>query len=131
MDFRLHYCDTDAVGIVYYAAYYPWFERVFTEWTFENGIPFEVWEEKFNALQVAVASGCNYRKPALVLDPFTVRMRSGNLGVSSYRMDFSVDHRETNETYADGHMTFACIRSKENPESVPVPSELAALLKES
>ncbi len=39
MDFRLAYSECDPAGIVYYAAYYPWFERIYNEWALENGFP--------------------------------------------------------------------------------------------
>ena len=35
--FMLAYGDCDPAGIVYYATYYRWCERVYTEWTMPAG----------------------------------------------------------------------------------------------
>ena len=63
MDFRLSYADCDPAGIVYYAAYYPWFERTYTEWTLQwrdtARRPPTIW----GARHIARASGCEYLVP--------------------------------------------------------------------
>ena len=39
IEFRLSYGDCDPAGIVYFAAYYPWFDRTYNEWAFLGGFP--------------------------------------------------------------------------------------------
>jgi acyl-CoA thioester hydrolase len=132
--FRLSYGDCDPAGIVYYAAYYPWFERVYTEWAYLGGHPTERMHELWGATHVSVSSGCTYRVPGRLNDPFTARMRLGRLGTTSFTMTFTVDHRETRETYADGFMTMVFVDRAElgddvRPRPVPIPEGMRLALR--
>ncbi len=129
MDFRLSYADCDPAGIVFYAAYYGWFERVLTEWTVEGDFTADTQREKWGASHVSVASGCSYRIPGRLFDPFAVRMRLGHLGRSSWSMHFSVDHRETGDVYAEGHMTFVFVDESFPPRPVPAPEGFKDVLR--
>lgn len=132
IDFRLSYGDCDPAGIVYYAAYYPWFERTYNEWAFLGGFPPSRMAELWGSTHVSVASSCRYRIPGRLHDPFTVRMRLGRLGRTSCMLHFTIDHREDGATYAEGEMTFvfvdqANLAADERPRPVPVPEGFRAV----
>ena len=91
IEFRLSYGDCDPAGIVYFAAYYPWFERTYNEWAFLGGFPPGKMVELWGATHVSVASSCRYRIPGRLHDPLTCRMRLGRLGNTSFAVHLSVD----------------------------------------
>jgi len=128
IEFRLSYGDCDPAGIVYFAAYYPWFERTYNEWAFLGGFPPGKMVELWGATHVSVASSCRYRIPGRLHDPLTCRMRLGRLGNTSFAVHLSVDHRETGETMAEGEMTFVFVEgdldADERPRPTPVPQGL-------
>ena len=129
IDLRLSYGDCDPAGIVYYAAYYPWFERVFNEWTFLNGFPPDRMRELWGSTHVSRSSGCEYLIPGRLFDPFTCRMRLGHVGSTSFSMRFDVDHRDHGQTYARGRMVFVFIDEQFPPRPVAVPDGLIAELR--
>src|SRR5437660_1285755 len=90
--------------------------------------------ELWGATHISVASGCNYRVPGRLNDPFMARMRLGRLGTTSFTMSFTVDHRETGVTYADGFMTLvfvdrAGLGDDVRPRPAPVPEGMRAALR--
>ena len=131
-EFRLSYGDCDPAGIVYFAAYYPWFERTYNEWAFLGGFPPGRMVELWGATHVSVASDCRYRVPGRLHDPLTCRMRLGEIGNTSLSLHFSIDHRETGETMADGRMHFVFVTGAldgdERPRPTPVPRQLREIL---
>lgn len=129
LDFRLSYGECDPAGIVYYAAYYPWFERVVNEWTFLNGFPPDRQRAMWGASYVSRASGCEYLIPGRVFDPFTCTMRLGAVGNTSFTMRYQVAHRENGKTYATGFMTFVFIDDEFPPHPVPMPERAKAELR--
>ncbi len=80
LDFRLSYGECDPAGIVYYAAYYPWFERVLNEWTYLNGFPPHKMREPGGAAHVSRASQCEYLIPGRLFDPFRCGMTFDAVG---------------------------------------------------
>jgi acyl-CoA thioester hydrolase len=130
--FRLAYGDCDLAGIVYFAAYYPWFERVYNEWAFLGGFPPARMVELWGATHVSVASGCRYRIPGRIHDPLVCRMRLGRIGTTSFTPHFTIEHAETGETFAEGDMTFVFIEGAAGgdvrPRPTPVPQGLRDVL---
>ena len=88
--FRLSYANCDPAGIVYYATYYPVFERVHTEWGWRSGIPSDELPALFGVSVVARASGCEYFNAGLLHDELRCDMRLGRVGSSSYTLSFDI-----------------------------------------
>ena len=133
LDFRLSYGECDPAGIVYYAAYYPWFERVYNEWAFLGGFAPSRMHELWGATHVTVASDCRYHLPGRLHEPFTVRMRLARLGRTSFTLHYAIDQRETAQTYAEGRMTFVFVDLPDldgdvRPRPTPVPQGLIDVL---
>lgn len=71
---RVIYGDTDAMGIVYYANYFRYFELGRNEYLRARGLTYREVEAAGLALPVAEAR-CRYRKPARYDDLITVETR--------------------------------------------------------
>jgi len=132
LEFRLSYADCDPAGIVYFAAYYPWFERTYNEWAFLGGFAPGKMVELWGATHVSVSSECDYLVPGRLHDPLVCRMRLARVGRTSFSMHFSVDNRETAETFAAGRMAFVFVtgdlRTNGRPQPTPVPRQLREIL---
>lgn len=128
LSLRLSYGECDPAGIVYYAAYYPWFERTYSEWNYGQGISPDRMKELWGATHISVASGCEYKIPGLLHDPLEVGMRLRHMGTTSMSMQFDVDHQETGETYAMGHMSFVFVDDQYPPRPTPVPDGMKQVL---
>lgn len=129
LDFRLSYGDCDPAGIVYFASYYPWFERVFNEWCYLNDFATDRMRELWGAAHVSRASNCEYLIPGRLYDPLTCRMRLGHVGTTSYSMRFEVVHRQDGRTFATGAMSFVFVDEQFPPRPVPVPDGLRKELR--
>jgi acyl-CoA thioester hydrolase len=127
LDFRLSYGDCDPAGIVYYAAYYPWMERVYTEWTHTGGFDASRMREAWGATHVSRASGCDYYVPGELFDPLRCEMRLRGLGDTSFVMDFPIVHRERDELVAQGHIVFVFV--DDDFRSTAVPEGLRVVLR--
>src|SRR5699024_10863553 len=47
LEFRISYADTDPAGILYFATWFPWMERVQTEWYLLRGLRLDTLQERF------------------------------------------------------------------------------------
>ena len=61
--YRVPYADTDKMGIVYYANYFEYFERLRSELLRESGKPYPQIEAEGTMLPV-IEAHCNYHQPA-------------------------------------------------------------------
>lgn len=118
---RLSYADCDPAGIVYYAAYYPWFERVYNEWTVVNDIRPDRMRDLWGATHITRASDCEYLIPGRLFDQFTCEMRLGHLGNTSFSMRFEMINCADGKTYAIGRMVFVFVDDDFPPRPVAVP----------
>jgi acyl-CoA thioester hydrolase len=63
LDFRVRYAETDAMGVVYYANYFVWFELGRTEWIRAHGVTYRQFEDQ-GILLPAVHASCDYKASA-------------------------------------------------------------------
>jgi YbgC/YbaW family acyl-CoA thioester hydrolase len=127
MEFRLSYGDCDPAGIVYFAAYYPWMERVYNEWTYLGGHPPSAMTELWGATHISRASGCEYFVPASLFDPITCEMRVARVGTTSFTMAFDFMRRPDRTRLAQGHMVLVFVDADTRPSAVP--DEFEAVLR--
>lgn len=123
--FRLSYGDCDTVGIAYFAIYYPWMERTYSSWLYDNGIRAGELTEEFGIIVVGVHSQATYVRPARVFDELTCEVVLEKLGNSSYTLGF--EFRRDGELVAHGTMSFAC-RTPDFAKT-PVPPRIRELLE--
>lgn len=128
MDFRLSYGECDPAGIVYYATYYSWFERVNSEWAYLAGFPSARMPELWGVQQVARASHCEYLVPGQLHDLLTCDMHLGRFGRTSYEMCFTV-RGDNAATYATGSIAFVFVTLARPPKPTPVPEGYRSGLK--
>ncbi|GAB3289283.1 acyl-CoA thioesterase [Parasphingorhabdus pacifica] len=123
--FRLSYGDCDTVGLAYFAIYYPWMERTYSSWLFDNGIRAGELTAEFGVVVVGVHSEATYVRPARVFDDLACELALDRLGSSSYTLGF--EFRRDDELITFGKMTFAC-RTPELEKS-PIPPRIRELLE--
>jgi YbgC/YbaW family acyl-CoA thioester hydrolase len=124
--FRLSFAHCDPAGIIYFATYFPFFERVHTEWGWRAGVPSDQLPELWGVSVVARASTCEYFNAPVLHDELRCEERLGRLGSSSYTMAFDVVRTADELTMARGTMTLVCVGADGRP--APVPTSLAAVL---
>lgn len=127
LDLRLTFADCDPIGIVYFAAYYPWMERTYAEWTIHAGVPGDRNEQQFDGVHTVIrASGCDYFAAGKLYDPLRCELRCEHRGRTSFRLGFDFVHRDDGTRLAHGFMHFVCVGPDDRP--VAIPRELAAAL---
>jgi YbgC/YbaW family acyl-CoA thioester hydrolase len=125
--FRLAYADCDPAQVVYYAAYYPWFERTSTEWWYSKGVLLDRMAESHGVAIVSRASGCEYLATTRVFDHLACRMYVGRLGETSVTFDFEMVRLDDQVTVARGFYTVVTIKPGAGP--TPIPASLRELLR--
>lgn len=128
MRVRLSYADCDPAQVVYFAAYYPWFERTSTEWWLSVGIRIDELASTHGVTMVSRASGCEYLATTRVLDLLECRMTVGRIGETSVTLRFEMVRLEDEVTVAAGFNTLV-ILSPETGRPVPIPAAFLDLLR--
>jgi acyl-CoA thioester hydrolase len=86
LEFRLSYADTDPAGILYYAAWFPWMERLQSEWFWMNGLRQDQLAEQHGFWSVTCRTECDYLVPVGLFDHIRAELRLGRAGRRSFDM---------------------------------------------
>jgi acyl-CoA thioester hydrolase len=97
MTFRLGYADTDPAGIVYYGAWFPWMERLQSEWFYLNGLRQDRLAEEHGFWSVTCRTECEYLVPVGLFDQIRAELRIGRIGRRSFDMMHRL-YRTSDET---------------------------------
>ncbi len=116
ISYRVPYADTDQMGIVYYANYLVYFERLRNELLRETGTPYKIWEEKGLLLPV-IEAFCRYRAPAQYDDLLTVSGRITSGKGTRIRIDYEVCKGEL--VLTEGYTIHACLNRSGRPTRIP------------
>ena len=109
IEYRVPYADTDKMGVVYYANYFVYFERLRTELLREAGFSYFEMEEKGVMLPVIEAL-CNYKKPAGYDDLLVI---SGWVEqIKGPKVKICCEVRKNNDLLVSGHTIHACVDVK-------------------
>lgn len=125
LTFRLSYGDCDALGIAYFAMFYPWMERTYSGWLFGHGIHSADLIGKFGVYTVGMRSSCRYLKQCQVFDELTCQAVLDHVGTTSYTVGF--DFRRGDELVAHGEIIFA-VRTPDGAKA-PIPGGLLEVLR--
>ena len=125
--FHLAYADCDPAQVVYYAAYYPWFERTSTEWWYSKGVRLDRIVESHGVAIASRASGCEYLATTRVFDHLACRMYVGRLGETSMTFNFEMVRLDDQVTVARGFNTLVAITPGGGP--TPIPTSIRELLQ--
>ncbi len=122
ISYRVPYADTDQMGVVYYANYLVYFERVRSELLREAGMPYGELEKAGLALPV-IEAVCRYKSPARYDELVSI---SGHVEeVKGARIKIACSVSRDGEVLAEGHTVHACVNKEGRP--IRAPKELAAL----
>ena len=116
---RLTYADTDPAGILYFAAWFPWMERMTVEWAYGHGFRYDRMLAEHGAAPVATATSCEYTAPARVYDEIEIAMRVAHIGTSSYRMGFEMTRVADALLVARATLSLVCVAGDGRPTPIP------------
>lgn len=125
---RLSYADCDPAGIVYYATWFPWMEKVHTEYWFLRGLRFDELLRGHGAVPVTRHTECEYLVTTRLFDEIRCDMRPAHLGRTSFRMAFAFVREGDGALVARSSLTLVCVDEAGAP--APVPSALRETLAE-
>ena len=124
LSFQLSYGDCDALGIAYFAIFYPWMERAYSTWLYGFGIRSGQMLQDLGVYCVGAKSQCEYLATCQVFDVLTVRLLRQHVGVTSYTV--GCDFMRDQQRVAHGEILFAC-RAPDHAKA-PLPSRLLQAL---
>ncbi|OPX40468.1 MAG: hypothetical protein B1H13_07355 [Desulfobacteraceae bacterium 4484_190.3] len=123
---RVIYGDTDAMGIVYHANYFRWFEIGRTELLREMGIVYAELESKGYYLPLT-KSTCHYLAPARYDDLIIIETKISYFRRASIRFDYTIWDENKENILAEGCTLHAFV-GKEG-KIVRAPGELVEKIK--
>ncbi len=126
-DVRVRYAETDALGVVYYANHFVWFEVGRVSFLREIGLDFASAEREGTSFVVAEAT-CRYHAPAHFDERLIIRTWIGEIGQSSLTMSYEIVNRDTGQTIATGKTTQVFIDS-ETHETIVIPVKVRELFE--
>ncbi len=106
MVIRPIYGDTDAMGVVYYANYFRWFEVGRNELCRAMGYPYSQWERDGVTLP-AVEASCRYKSPARYDDLLELETRLEAVDDFSVSFSYVLRNAETGKVLAVGRTKHA------------------------
>ena len=126
ISYRVPYADTDQMGVVYYANYLVYFERLRSELLRNAGFPYGEMEKQGIALPVIEAT-CRYKSPARYDELIEISGFVEEAKGAKIKMACKVSRN--GELLAEGHTIHACINKDGRP--IRVPQALVALVSQS
>ncbi|MEU5694327.1 acyl-CoA thioesterase [Actinosynnema sp. NPDC020468] len=129
LDFRLSYADCDPAGILYYAAWFPWMERVQTEWLYLNDLRQDTLQTRYGFHTITRAARCEYLVPVTLFTPIRISLSVTALGRTSFRRGLDMVRRDDEVLVAQGELALVTLDGDGTP--IPVPPPLRPLLETS
>lgn len=115
---RVRFAETDAMGVVYYAEYFVWFEVARTELFRSIGLPYdEIRKRGFHTPVVRAVA--DYKASARYDDEIVVKVRAGRIGGSSIRLEYEVIKLRAEELLCTGHTVHVFVGEDGNPKRIP------------
>ncbi len=127
---RVEFCDTDAAGIMHFAAFFPLMESVEHEFLRHLGLSVLARDAAGPVSWPRVNTQCNFRAAARFEDLLTVTLRIARLGEKSVTYNFDIRHDD--QPVAEGQITAVCCRLSDSGgpmQSIPIPTEIADKLR--
>jgi acyl-CoA thioester hydrolase len=126
---RVEFRDTDAAGIMHFAAFFPLMESVEHEFLRHLGLSVLTSDETGPVSWPRVHADCDYRAAARFEDVLTVSLAIARLGEKSVTYRFEIRHDE--QLVAEGKITAVCCRllPARPPQSISIPAAIAEKLQ--
>lgn len=118
--FRLGYADTDPAGILYYAAWFSWMERMQSEWFFLNDLRQDELSTRHGFWTVTCHTECDYLVPVGLYDEIRLELRIGRLGNGSFDMQHRMVRTADDIVVARALITIATVTPEGGATPVPV-----------
>lgn len=120
---RVYYEDTDAAGIVYYANYLRFFERLRTDWLRSLGITAQTLAQSHGVVFVVRDCEIDYLSPAQLDDELDIELSVAELRRASIRFIQHARDVKSGAIRATGLVRVAAMQVQSR-RPVPVPPEL-------
>ena len=124
ISYRVPYADTDQMGVVYYANFFVYFERVRNELLRNMGLPYTLLESDGLMLPVASAN-CDYKMPAKYDDELLIKASITELKGCRMLVTNEV-YNQNGELLVVGGTTH-CFVSSETRRPVKIPKQVLTL----
>ena len=128
VDERVRWSDVDFAGIIFYGAYFRFFELSEMELFRAAGVPYSEVFERFDIWLPRVHLDCDFKYPARLDDALRVAGYFTGFGTSSISINFDVLHLGAQRLAAVGHVVLVCT-SRQELRAQPLPKELLAQLE--
>lgn len=125
LNVRLTYADCDPAGIIYFATWFPWMERIQSEWMFINDLRQDTLLERFGFKTITRATECEYLAQAGLFDQIQLSYGIARMGRSSIRGEVRMVRQADQVLVARGSITVVILDGENTP--IPVPEPLRSL----
>lgn len=125
---RVRYAETDAMGVVYHANYFVWFEAGRGDFFRTSGQDYGEWEREGYYLPVSEAHA-RFHAPARYADVVTVRTWVEEARSRSVTLGYEVVDKVRDKRLVSGWTKHICMDS--NGQSCRLPTDMQALLEQS
>ena len=126
---RVEFSDTDAAGIMHFAAFFRMMEQAEHELLRSVGLSVVLHDKSGKISWPRVSAKCDFQSVARFEELLEIEVRIARMGKRSvtYRHRFSRD----GEPLASGEITAVCCRVREGsaPKSMPIPAAMAKKLQ--
>ena len=126
-EYRVTFSDTDAMGVVYYANYFEWFEIGRTEFFRSLGVPYKELNARGFVTPV-VEAYCKFIKPARYDEILLIDTRVSVFKRATIRFEYSVIQKKDGLKLAEGYTVHAFL-NKEDGKIVRIPEYIVDALK--
>ena len=117
---RVRYADTDAMGVVYYANYFAYFEVGRVEFLRAAQADYRSIEAN-GAVAAVTRAECRYLAPARFDDLLAIDTRAADLGRASLRFEYEIRREPDGALLAEGFTEHACLdRQTLRPVRLPL-----------
>lgn len=121
-DLRLSWGECDPAGIVYYATYLEWAERVHSEWWLLQGLHLAELADRLGAAFVVRHVECDYLHPPRVLDELRCSLHVAAVGSSSFTLRFDFTDLGSGRALAELRLTCVFVDAEGTATPIPAPA---------
>ena len=116
IEIRVRYSETDSMGYLHHANYFPYFEMGRTELLRASGGNYRDMETQ-GLFMVVVQAECRFRRPARYDDLLTLKTRVAR--ITPAKLEHEYELRREGELLATAHTTLACVDGAGNVRRIP------------
>lgn len=120
--------DTDIAGVMHFSNFLRYFEACEQEFFRSIGLTWNEIREKYNILLPRVEAHCEYKAACTFDDLIDVTLKVREVANKTIAYDLQIYRKSDNQLAAEGFMK--CIAVDKNWKAVPLPAEIANILRE-